>query len=268
MRARLPTVACLAPSGQMYHAWPYRKLVRVFRFIGSRSVRGLIRRPRPAPCPVGRGADVVGRDRERQPALVHSQHQARLRHRRAHGHVDAVVVGAQLRQARHQDDEVEQRGAAALADAVLGDVVSAARHAQAHPLDMLRGIAQAAEPDQHVMRSRRGHQLLRDGVAAQRGFEGVGLARPHGQVQAPHAFVPGRDVRVFLSIAVFPDQLARAGVGIEPGQARLGEQMAADGALARAVHARQDEEHGAGRVRPRRVSSGCFSLDVAGPRHQ
>lgn len=40
MRARLPTVACLAPSGQMYHAWPYRKLVRVFRFIGSRSVRG------------------------------------------------------------------------------------------------------------------------------------------------------------------------------------------------------------------------------------
>ena len=82
-------------------------------------------------------------------------------------------------------------------------------------------------------------------MAAQRGLEGEASAGADCFVQPAHAFAPGGGVGGGLVAAGGGHQFAGELIGVEPGEALAGEQVAADAAFAGAVDAGQHVDDGA-----------------------
>lgn len=65
-----------------------------------------------------------------------------------------------------------------------GDVVAASGNAQAHAGEMMFGGIQPAVPHQHIVGGGDGAQSGGNGIAAERGFEGVVAALHNSAVQS------------------------------------------------------------------------------------
>jgi hypothetical protein len=123
--------------------------------------------------------------------------------------------------------------------------VAAGAHAGGHAGQVALGAVEAAEPHQHVVRARGIPQAPGDGGAAQGGLEGMVAALGQGLIEPAQALAPGQAAGLVGCGQARGDEFTRVTVGVEPGEALAGEQVAADGALAGAVDAGQHEKDGA-----------------------
>src|SRR5690606_4485174 len=131
---------------------------------------------------------------------------------------------------------------AASADLRLGNVMAAAGCALAYAGDVVFGRIQSTEPHEDIMRCRGLAQACRDGVSTERGLEGMVALVGNRGFQPTHAFLPCFGIRLRLRTSERGEQVAGIVVRVEPCPAAAPEAVAADGTLARAIDARQDQD--------------------------
>ena len=174
--------------------------------------------------------------------MFHLQQQFRISNLAVVRRFGAVVVDLQLLKMWHQANKMEQGTRVALADFCFGDIVPTGSDPRLDAGDVQIRCRQTAEPQQHIVCSRRREKPIGDGVASERGFKGVMAAFADGLIKPSHPFLPRLNIGRGLIASGCRHQLMSEAVGVVPSEAGALQQVAADRTLAGAIDAGEHKQ--------------------------